>query len=357
MVAKKKVDKVEPAVEKTEKENYVEVPVGKYFDKVRANPWIVATFALALILVLVMIFGTGTSVGVKKISADQAGKKVVDFLNSNPAITGEVALVSTTEEGQFYQVMLNYEGQQVPVYTTLDGEFLVGNPVALGEQQNIEPEGEEPVVDTSIPKSDKPYVELFVMSHCPFGTQVEKGILPVATLLGDKIDFEVKFVNYAMHGEVEVLEQLNQYCIQEEQNDKYLNYLQCFLDDGDGEACLTQTKIDKTKLAACAARVDGEFSIKDNLADQSKWLSGRYPQFNIHAEENEEYGVRGSPTLVINGKQANSGRDPASLLATICASFNNAPVECQTALSSATPSAGFGWSTTAADSAAAAQCG
>ena len=37
------------------------------------------------------------------------------------------------------------------------------------------------------PKKEKPEVELFVMSHCPFGTQIEKGMLPVARLLGDKI--------------------------------------------------------------------------------------------------------------------------------------------------------------------------
>jgi len=178
----------------------------------------------------------------------------------------------------------------------------------------------------------------------------------VVTLLGDKIDFEIKFVSYAMHGEKEVLEQLNQYCIETEQNDKYLDYLQCFLEAGDGEGCLAETKVDKTKLAACTTRVDNEFAIKDNLNDQSKWLNGRFPQFNTHKAENDEYGVRGSPTLVVNGKQASSGRDPASLLATICNAFNEAPEECNTELSAASPSPGFGWSTTAADSAAAAQC-
>ncbi|MEM2131153.1 MAG: GILT family protein, partial [Candidatus Woesearchaeota archaeon] len=71
-------------------------------------------------------------------------------------------------------------------------------------------------------KKDKPEVQLFVMSHCPFGTQMEKGILPVVELLGNKIDFKVRFVYYAMHGEVEVKEQLRQYCIQKEQQDKYL---------------------------------------------------------------------------------------------------------------------------------------
>ena len=53
-----------------------------------------------------------------------------------------------------------------------------------------------------------------------------------------------------LHGEVE--EQLRQYCIQKEQEAKLLPYLKCFLGKtgtaADSEACLTEAKIDKTKL-------------------------------------------------------------------------------------------------------------
>jgi len=73
-------------------------------------------------------------------------------------------------------------------------------------------------------KKDVPEVELFVMSHCPYGTQMEKGILPVVELLGDKIDFKIRFVYYAMHGEKEVNEEARQYCIQKEQKDKFISY-------------------------------------------------------------------------------------------------------------------------------------
>ena len=31
-------------------------------------------------------------------------------------------------------------------------------------------------------KLEKPIVEAFVMSHCPFGTQIEKGMLPVVSV-------------------------------------------------------------------------------------------------------------------------------------------------------------------------------
>jgi hypothetical protein len=41
-------------------------------------------------------------------------------------------------------------------------------------------------------KTDKPNVDLYVMSYCPFGTQAEKGILQAANTLKWKINFNVK---------------------------------------------------------------------------------------------------------------------------------------------------------------------
>ena len=196
-------------------------------------------------------------------------------------------------------------------------------------------------------------MELFVMSHCPYGTQMEKGILPVVDLLGNKIDFEVKFVYYAMHGKDEVNEQTRQYCIQEEQNDKYTAYLSCFLKAGNTDACLAEAKVDNSKLQSCVNATDKKFDISKNFNDQSSWLSGRFPLFNTHKADNEKYGVAGSPTLVINGAQASAGRDPASLLRAVCGAFNEAPAECSQTLSSASPAPGFGEGTVAASGGAA----
>jgi hypothetical protein len=215
----------------------------------------------------------------------------------------------------------------------------------------------QPAATPDVVKSDKPEVELFIMSHCPYGTQAEKGMIPAAKALGDKIDFKLRFVYYAMHpnaGEVE--EQLNQYCIQEEQEDKLLDYLECFLTEGDGAGCLDAIKIDKTKLEACYEKADAEFEITSNLEDKSLWLNGRFPKFNIDKELNEKYGVGGSPTLVINGAKVNSGRDSVSMLNAMCAGFNEAPEECDIELSGASPSPGFGYETTSGASTTA-QCG
>ena len=200
-----------------------------------------------------------------------------------------------------------------------------------------------------MPKKDKPEVELFVMSHCPYGTQIEKGMLPVARLLGDKIDFNIRFCSYAMHGEKELDEQTLQYCIQKEYNDKYLDYLACFLKDDKTDECLKEVELDG-KLDECIAETDAEFKITEKFNDKSTWSGGRFPLFDIDKELNEKYGVRGSPNLVINGVTAKSGRDPASLLDAICTGFNVKPAECNEELSSANPSAGFGFETSASAS-------
>jgi protein-disulfide isomerase len=222
---------------------------------------------------------------------------------------------------------------------------------------STQPKKTEPVA-SNVPKSDKPNVELFVMSHCPYGTQMEKGIIPVAKELGNNIDFEIKFVNYAMHpskGEVE--EQLNQYCIQKEFKDKYLAYLSKFLEAGSSADAFKAVGLSESDIATCVEETDNQFDVIKNLEDKSSWSSGRFPKFMIHDADNLKYGVRGSPTLVINGQQAQSGRDSQSILNAICGAFSDSPEECNTDMASfGTPAPGFGFGTQGG-SATAAGCG
>lgn len=191
-----------------------------------------------------------------------------------------------------------------------------------------------------MPKKDKADIDLFVMSHCPYGTQMEKGILPVVKLLGDKVNFNVRFVYYAMHGKTEVDEELLQYCIQKDFKNNYADYLECFLEDGNTERCLTKTGL-KGKLDSCISNADSQFKVTTNFNDKSTWL-GNFPMFNIDKELNQKYGVQGSPTLVINGVVADIGRDPASLLDAVCTGFKEKPSECSQTLSSDASSPGFG---------------
>ncbi|HLE06831.1 MAG TPA: hypothetical protein VI790_05730 [Candidatus Nanoarchaeia archaeon] len=177
-------------------------------------------------------------------------------------------------------------------------------------------------------------VELFIMSYCPYGTQAQEGIIPAIQVLGGNVDFSVKFVDYIMHGKQEIDENLRQYCIQEVSPSKYLGYATCFVASKDASACMASNGIDASSVASCVASTDDEFDITNLYNDKSTWLSGYYPLFPIHADLNDAYGVQGSPTLVVNGKQVSSAsRSAQGFLDAICASFTAKPGACAVALS------------------------
>lgn len=326
--------------------------------KSKINLWMISTAVLALIVVVMLVSGGITGNVIGALSKEQAGTKVTNLINGYFIQDGSATLDSVAEESGLYKVTLNYNSNKIPVYITKDGKSLIlpNGIVSVAELEATAQNTGQQQTATEITKSDKPTVELFVMSYCPYGTQTEKGILPVVNLLKDKIDFKIRFVYYAMHGQKEIDEQLRQYCIQKEQGDKFIAYLSAFLEKGDSDAALTKAGIDKTKLDACIKATDTEFKITENYNDKSTWLSGNYPLFNIDKELNDKYEVGGSPTLVINGAEAQSNRDPASLLKTICSAFNNAPAECNSNLSSETPSAGFGYTASSTTTSGETQC-
>lgn len=344
--------------EKGAKNDSIEIPVGKYLSSVRSNPWVLSTVLLAVVAVIlasVLLF-RGSGVTGNVVSSDTAVQNLLSFVKSQGK--GEATLVSSQQEGALYNVVVKYQDQDVPVFVTLDGKYLVTDPIPLSGAAAGGASGgsaTQTPPPANVPKTAKPAVELFVMSYCPYGTQVEKGILPVVGLLKDKIDFKVKFVYYAMHGEKEVRENLNQYCIQKEQPEKFNAYLKCFLTDSNSERCLVNASIDTTKMKSCFAAADTQFSVMKNFNDKASWLSGQFPLFNTDKADNEKYSVAGSPTLIINGVDVQSGRDSVSLLNAVCNAFTDKPTECSTQLDSTPPSPGFGWD--AAGSTNLANCG
>lgn len=287
----------------------------------------------------------------KALSPKQAETVAAGYISENFLQNQEAKVAEMENQGNVYAFTVEINGQTYPSYLTKDGRYLIpqGHDIAeytqevLGEDAPSKSKTNGPEVK----KSDQPVVELFVMSHCPYGTQAEKGILPVVDLLEDKIDFSLRFVDYAMHDKKELDEQLKQYCLRENEPEKLNDYLSCFLQDEEkGEVCLNQTGVDQAQLNQCIQATDQEYQITANYNDKSTWKNGQFPPFNIDKELNEKYNVEGSPTLVINGEKASSSRTPAAYLETICAAFNNPPQECNQSLSDAAPQPGFGTGTT-----------
>ncbi|PKP58460.1 MAG: hypothetical protein CVT89_02795 [Candidatus Altiarchaeales archaeon HGW-Altiarchaeales-2] len=261
---------------------------------------------------------------------------------------GEVTTVTTNEtnltlsSNPVVGTMLNTQSG-VAVVSEVDNENITmdyNHPLA-GKTLNFE------IKLVKIKKFDKPEVEVFVMAYCPYGTQIEKGIIPVHELLKDKANISIRFVQYTMHGKTEVDENTRQYCIQKEQPDKYWGYLACFLEKGDSANCSNKLNIDKNKLQSCINEADKNFNISSDLAS-----GAQYPRYRVNEDIALKYGVGGSPTVVINGAQVGANRDSESLKNAICNAFpqKKRPVECNQTLSSAPPAPGFGFSGTGSGS-------
>ena len=269
------------------------------------------------------------------LSSDAAGERAIAFINKNMLQEGfSASLLGVTKENELYKVKIKVGEEEFEPYVSLDGNMLFIQGVSMKEES------------AAGAKSDKPDVKLFVMSHCPYGLQAQKALLPVMNLLKNKAEIGIYFVNYIMHDKIEIDENLRQYCIQSEQGDKYIPYLSCFVQDGNFEKCLGESGVDKTKMNSCIEATDKQFKITEQYNDKSTWLSGAYPKFDVQADLNEQYQVGGSPTIVINGKVVNIGnRSPEDFKKAICEAFNTAPEECNQTLSSEVASPSFGGGT------------
>lgn len=281
----------------------------------------------------------------KTLTFEEAKAKGEEFINKiilkDVGLTGKIKSIS--EEGCFYKIIVETGGKDYTSYLTKDGKKFFQS----GRDMDMELKRYEE--EHRIIKSDKPKVELFVMSHCPYGMQMEKGLLPVLEVLGNKIDFELKFCAYLMHEEKELTEQLREYCIQKEYPHLFNNYLTCFLAEGKAQECLAKMNIDTIRLKNSMAEVDKQFKVTEAYNDKANWYQGKYPYFTIYKEENSNYFLTGSPNLVINGKKMPAARDSQSLLTIICSAFNFPPEECKIKLSSVKPAPGFGLNTQAPD--------
>jgi protein-disulfide isomerase len=297
-------------------------------DKIRKNPWMLSTLvcgALVLILLVSTFFGGFTG---QSISANAAGQKLVSFYESMGV--SNITVNSVKEVSGVYQVNINYQGQTIPLYITKDGKNVITslNPTET-EETNTN-------TNTEVQKSDKPSVELYVFTYCPYGTQMEKAVIPAVKLLGDSINFKIRQIG-AMHGEHEKLEAERQLCIEKLYPTKFLDYVLKFAENSaigtcNGDtACLTPQLvniygplgIDAAKINTCIAN-EGE------------------TMYNAEVSNAESKGVSGSPTMIINGATVQSERNPEAVKGTICSAFNNAPSTCSTALSTTASSAGFG---------------
>ena len=148
----------------------------------------------------------------------------------------------------------------------------------------------------------KPEVELFVMSYCPYGVQAEQELLPFFEKYEDRIDFKLRFIVNekdastentsgeiaftSLHGEPELIENKRQMVIAELYPDKLFDYLLCRADH------LQEAWVD------CANDVELDVGRIAEAVEAKKITK----QLLEEVQRTKELSVRGSPTLVIDGR-------------------------------------------------------
>jgi hypothetical protein len=305
-------------------------------NKFRENPWVLSTLICG-VLIAVLLFSTLTGGFTGNVSAKTASEMLLQFYNSMGI--QNLSIDSVKEVSGLYEVNLGYKGEIIPIYVTKDGKAFT--------------ESLTPTFDTSssssttqkeIPKSDKPSVELYVFTYCPYGTQMEKAMIPAVKLLGDSIDFKIRQIG-AMHGDFEKIEAQRQLCIEKNYPDKFLDYVLAFDNEAScstGEASCVATK---TKTIYSSLGID---SAKINSCMTSEGTS----LYNAEVSNAQSKEASGSPTLIINGVNAQSSRSPEAVKEVICSAFKNVPSLCSQVLDSNQASAGFGSGTSSSTSSA-----
>ncbi|MFH0773258.1 MAG: hypothetical protein V1922_03020 [bacterium] len=266
--------------------------------------------ALAGILLIVNNF-RGKSDEFKNKTIPAAIKKV---LNS-PDTKFEVA--SVKETNGVYEFQLKLQNQTYTSYITKDAKILFTSGVKLdevGKAPATKTQAQKKLTCNDLKKADNSTLTAFVVANCPYGLQTQrlfKKVLEEAPNMASNL--KIKYIGSiangkitSMHGDEEAKENLRQICIRDEQLDLYWPYVNCYMQEGKTEQCLTNTGVDTTKMTACTE-------------DAKRGLAYAQKDFDIANKLN----VSGSPTLVLNDTQVVSefdfgGRVPNSVKTMVC---------------------------------------
>lgn len=198
---------------------------------------------------------------------------------------------------------------------------------------------------------NKPQIDFFVMSYCPYGNQAEEIIEQVYNVLGDSADFNPKYVIYSnyggpefcidneqkycsLHGAVELNQDIREACVDEYFGiDKWFEFateMNSKCNSENADSCWTDVAsglgLDTQKISDCEKSEGITIAAKDK-------------------ELNNLLGVQGSPQIFIEGVEYNGARDANSILAAMCDAFDTEkPAGCNDVIAStattAAPAAG-----------------
>jgi glutaredoxin len=304
---------------------------------------------IALIVGIVIILVAILAVGV--IQAGQGtvvppvvcGPKAVAYINQNLAQGGVATLISINESKGLYQLKIDYQSQAMTMYATKDCTLLftdvvnmAAGPAGQATQQAT------PQATTAPVKSARPTVDLYVMSFCPYGTQAETAMGPVVDLLTSKADIRIRYITTisgttvdsvnSLHGPAEAKEDLRQICINKYYPGQTWSYIKTF-----NEQCYPSWQ-NATALASCQKNTLAALSLDSAKIDTCSQGTEGLDLLTADEAAAGKDGATASPMLFINGVLYSGARTPDAYKQAICNSFDTAPAECSTVLSSTSSS-------------------
>ncbi|MEA2089099.1 MAG: thioredoxin domain-containing protein [Patescibacteria group bacterium] len=315
------------------------------------NFWMIL-FVFLLIVIVILLINKGNVQNIitdknkaNTINAEEAGVELKDFINEvySRGIKN-IEITNSEEKSGLYAITALVTNQSdktatSTLYITKDGKLFLPDAINIEEKRaeiakQATNNQQQPTVDT--PKTDKPKVELFTMSYCPFGNQAEDGISPVARLLANSVEIEPHYVIYSnykgggpelcldkddkycsMHGIDELKQNVREMCIYKYNKSKFWDYI-----DAVNKDCNLKNINDCWD--------DSAEKLGINISKISSCLDSEAEALlEKEVELNKKYSIKGSPALVINGIQYQGGRAPENYKTAICKAFNTQPKECE----------------------------
>lgn len=268
------------------------------------------------------------------LTAEQVEEKIITYIREE--LLGENGpeisfTAPTTFQNGVYKLNLKIETSEFASYVTKDGKLLFPEAIEMISEEEKLAQGCE-----DIKKAEQPMLEAFVVSYCPYGTQMQRIINEIVKNISElKDNIKIRYMGSiqdgvitAMHGEEEAQENLTQICLREEQEGKFYPYVSCFLKQADGPACLVEAGVDKSELESCKK-------------EESRGIAYAQEDFDLNAM----YQVTGSPTLILNGEKADEfnfgGRTAEAVKTLLCCGFENQVQFCENILTDQEAAPGF----------------
>ncbi|MBU0472148.1 MAG: hypothetical protein KKF65_05965 [Nanoarchaeota archaeon] len=188
---------------------------------------------------------------------------------------------------------------------------------------------------------NRPQIDFFVMSYCPYGNMAEEAIEPAYQVLKEEADFNPKYVIYSnygsgypdycldensvlcsMHGIQELNQNIREACVA-----KYYG-----MDEWFSFALAMNSKCNSGNADTCWQAVAESLSLDVGTISTCEQEEG-YDLMLADKELGDKLGARGSPSVFVEGAQYNGARTANGYLSALCTAFDEAPADCNEVIS------------------------